>query len=267
MPSPRRSDQRYAAEAQHEIDDIFTLLDRKQLRVKTHGEKLPLQQFFPATWLGFEELPQDPGLLFAPSALRDLWPVHVKQFVDGSPNNDGLPTFNALDTVSAKEVRGKVRHTFPRMLRLAQGVLDGRQLHVITSYFGVTDENSLVDLKHRERIKPDQYKRAVLLASLQLNLEYEWTVEIKRTGHPATLRIMTSPEGARRLLSLRDVEPGQQRRRALRHWVSEHTRRLPTGDGGERDTTVSQHLRGATPFQWDDYEGIVRSAPYDLRRA
>jgi hypothetical protein len=58
---------------------------------------------------------------------------------------------------------------------------------------------------------------------------------------------------------------GRERRAAaLRHWVSEHSRRV-LGPEETVEVDVRAHLRGATRFAWEDFSGVVTPSPYDLR--
>ncbi|WP_316769027.1 hypothetical protein [Streptomyces sasae] len=82
----------------------------------------------------------------------------------------------------------------------------------------------------------------------------------------AGVMIPTTPAGARSLFRLCDVERGETRRRALIHWVAEHSRRIRKDTAEETRTWVKEHVRGAVNFNWGDITGTILPAPADLRR-
>ena len=100
----------------------------------------------------------------------------------------------------------------------------------------------------------------------QFGLDYHWHVRLKWTGADVGIVLPTTPSGAKALFKLRDVEPGNKRRSALRTWISEHSRRIRRDTTEESVTTVREHLRGASSFRWQDMEGEVMPSSFDLRR-
>lgn len=268
------ADQRYAAEAENQIDWLLALLEFPKKGIKRVGrgtKNLSLGDFCPSLVPAAFDLDPDPLICTQTSAIAELWPIHTKVcFVP--PDTAGTGALYRLDTVSPKQASGFVNRIMPRMLRWAGVRIGGNQSAsaMFSRYYGLDTNGELVPITNGEKpvLKPSEDETMRLLAGLQLNMEYAWQVRIRRNGYPLSLSFPTNPRGARKLLSLRDIPEGKQRRMALRHWVSEHTRRLPdTNDETDRETLVSQHLRGKIPFSWNDFQGEVIPAPYDLRQA
>lgn len=115
-------------------------------------------------------------------------------------------------------------------------------------------------------VTPDEMNDLQFALNIAFNRDYNWRVYLKWTGDKVGITLPTTPEGARELLRLRDYTPGASRRAALLHWVSKHSRRIRKDTLDETRIWVREHLRGETKFAWEDMEGTVHAAPYDLRR-
>lgn len=262
--------QRYARESVSTIDSIFNLLDFKQSRASsgTIEKRIPMRAFRDSLLISpdtFGDLGGDDLFYVAPDVL-DLWPIHTRSWVF---QGDGGYTMSRLETPKLRDMKGKVTRVMPRMLRWQMITSDdGQPGYGYETWLGVKPDNSLVrlDVNPMKPIGEDETYQVYLVASTQLYAEYVWTVTIGKIGSDFRFKVATDSVGARRLLSLRDVPDGRQRRAALRHWVSEHTRRIRRPEG-EYETDVVTHLRGATPFTWDEFEGVVTPSPFDLRRA
>lgn len=114
--------------------------------------------------------------------------------------------------------------------------------------------------------------RAAHITGLQIGLgiqfgrDYLWHAYLKWPGSEIGVMFPTTPHGARELFKLRDYEAGESRRRALIHWVSGHTRRIRKDTIEESRVWVREHVRGRVAFDWQDMQGAIYPAPYDLRR-
>lgn len=97
--------------------------------------------------------------------------------------------------------------------------------------------------------------RILVLSTLALADQARWSVSFN-AGTPLTVRVWCSPEGAQRIYSDRDRAPGKARRSALRAWVAEHWRELPSDPAQEYQ--VIEHLRGAQRFRWRGYDCVLR---------
>lgn len=139
-------------------------------------------------------------------------------------------------------------------------------------YFGTNnagDGQSWIDLasgRPLHEIHPDEYGAFSVALGVQFGRDYLWYAHLKVPGAAAGVMIPTTPEGARALFRLRDIEEGRTRRAALTHWVSEHSRRIRKDTADETRSWVKEHIRGAARFKWRDMEGTIHPAPHDLRR-
>lgn len=268
-----RADQRYAQRAGGIVESILGLTDGLKLKriVGTNGGALT-----PSAFTGALVIPTGPlaemlsGDSIYDGDVSELWPVQMRWLTAG---HDGARPvhLSALESVTAAEARGRVMSAaYSRMLRLRWAAVGWNGKGWTTeSFFGVRQDGSLAMISNggsgELRRIDDQIRGHLEFAiALQMTLEYDWTVEVKKTGSNFAISLLTTPHGARKFLSLRDVPPGRERRAALRHWVTEHRRSVgPEG----RQVDVREHLRGAIPFRWEDLEGVVKPSPYDLRRA
>jgi hypothetical protein len=96
-----------------------------------------------------------------------------------------------------------------------------------------------------------------------LALRYEWTVWIG-LGDGPRIRFLSDPLGAREVFRLRDLPPGRERRAALRHWVSAHTR--AKRDDQDARAWVRRHMRGATDFDWNGMRCRIQPADFDVEQ-
>ena len=63
---------------------------------------------------------------------------------------------------------------------------------------------------------------------------------------------------AKELFSLRDIQPGYQRRKALKHWVKSHNRHKPFKSNDDKEIVeVRRYLRGAESFDWMGFHGEI----------
>jgi len=265
--------QRLAAESRPAIDRALGLIDGISLRPDRQefgGATVPPHWFNRAVLLDDDLTDVQTGDdVYCGPEVFHLWPVSGRVVKVGTA--DAAAVMHSVSSVSVKHVRGRVRRCMPKMLLSSYAYVDeagkGRTSQHV---FGVNPDGSLVNITNNAG-RPNRSGMDVLdiqarmAAGIGLYLRYSWTVEIRAVGSNFTISIPTSPEGARQLLSLRDVESGMQRRRALRHWVSGHSRRRSREDV-TKDVDVRSHLRGVTPFQWEDLEGVVRPSAYDLEQ-
>lgn len=113
---------------------------------------------------------------------------------------------------------------------------------------------------------PDMAFLLMFSLGMCFNRDYIWRAHLRWPGAEAGITIPTTPEGARALFRLRDYEEGASRRKALIHWVSEHSRRIRKDTEEETRVWVREHTRGVAKFKWQDMEGAIYPAAADLRR-
>lgn len=263
-----RPDQRYSREARSDLDVAVDLIDGIKLKPAAKifgGAPVPASQFRDALLFSstLEEVWKDDGVWIG-SEIFDLGPVHGRALSLACESEDDVAVLTSVDSVTARETKGLIRRPMARMLRVCEAHVDRDGVcRTSRMFYGMNPDGSLVNI---DNVNPKRYQPlpsktyqhqfvASVTAGFQLYLRYSWTVSIRSVGSNFALRIPTTPEGARALLALRDVEAGMVRRKALRHWVTDHRRRR-NADDVEKGVHVRAHLRGATTFKWDDLEGV-----------
>lgn len=205
----------------------------------------------------------------------DMWPGVLGRPLDqtlihrdaDNPGNFGVTRYRRVSRTHGRAC-GFARHVIESTtLMVDRSTCVGR---VHRCYIGANsgELGSYLFLSGRRPTRaPAQSEYGVRLAcGLQFAEDWYWHVSLRWLDAPIGVRFVTTPAGARALFRLREVPEGAKRRAALRHWVSEHTRRHRRPDGSADLTWVREHLRGAIPFRWNDMEGLIQPSADDLRR-
>jgi hypothetical protein len=143
--------------------------------------------------------------------------------------------------------------------------------HTSIRYYGINrrDREGWIDLQRGVpliEVDPGETTALWVALGVQFNRDYLWHAYLKLPGAEAGVMTPVTPSGARSLFKLRDYEAGSSRRKALIHWVSEHSRRIRKDTEEETRIWVREHTRGAAKFRWQDMEGAIYPAAHDLRR-
>lgn len=212
---------------------------------------------------------------------RDVWPgdlaspldVCVATFMDDAGPQAGNLVIHRYRKVRKVEVpvRFMARHVVEvSRAWIEPGTKEGKTALL---YWGMNspDPTTWLDLRLGVPMRETEPGMSEVLAcQLSMGLffgrDYHWHVSLKRPGAKAGVLLPTTAAGARELFKLRDCEPGESRRRALRHWVSGHSRRIRKDTPQEDLTWVRDHLRGRSTFKWEDMEGEIRPSGFDLRQ-
>lgn len=171
--------------------------------------------------------------------------------------------------VGFKEVKRLARSILPVMYLLTQVEVGPRRASVSSvDVLGEKEDGSLWLLTNK-RLRPhvgrmpanrQELTNLKIARGVALALEYSWSVVVgERDGFRVSLQ--TDSEGARALLTMRDVGPGE-RRAALLHWVTGHWRKRRGGDV----EWVRRHLRGEESCSWSGIPCRVMPALADVRR-
>lgn len=201
------------------------------------------------------------------ASLRELaeavWPVSIGAMYHNNIYEGAslLPAINLvrMETVTARDVRGKVQRVVPKMVRLVSGTFADNG-HWIASdcYLGLIGDEwrPMKDYEVVPRIHADWAK---YLMTAALTARYEWHVALGTIPDGPRILLPTNPAGCLKLFSNRDRPPGKDRREQLRHWVEEHYR-----DTGVDLAFVCAHLRGNTVFGWNGFGCELFVSEYDL---
>jgi hypothetical protein len=273
----------HAQQLQMHAEDLMLLLNASKIKkdgAEYGGYPLPLRTFDKA----------EPWTAVAQEVWADARPEGTEFFSDAWPEDfEGGVNITVLAPVTEPSARGEhimvrryrsVRRPLLPVERLARHIVAEQRLglnrttgegHTSIRYYGINrrDREGWIDLQRGiPLIKAHPGEAAALWVSMgiQFNRDYLWHAYLKLPGAEAGIMIPTTPHGARSLFRLRDYEAGASRRKALIHWVSEHSRRVRKDTEDETRVWVREHVRGTAKFRWQDMEGAVYPAAYDLRR-
>lgn len=215
----------------------------------------------------------------APEFLRA--PLHISLLVE---KPDHYLWMEAEEIFDIRNLRGKVRQYCPitsklSILRLRRdGKVDLTPARLSdVSYIGYLGNRRWTDVSiplSRDTRASLQIKNARsveeitaqmgLMCGHQFSHEYEWRVTI---GYRNSLHIIlpTNASGVAQFLAMRDSTPDRSRRAALRHWVEQHWRTLPSDR--ETETRVRAHMRGQERYTWGDMDGTIIPAMAALEAA
>lgn len=224
-------------------------------------------------------------------------------YLRGETEEDGLSCINNVDvalavdkgayfsimhfqTIHPREVRGYVRITPQHMMVLTNGFLTkDRKISAETRIVGLVGgkwsdiENFQISNRSTgfrggnvsvmraplTKAETEEINFTCSLAvSAQLTARYSWHAAFGFTEDGPRLLLPTNPKGCLSLFRDRDLNPGRNRRDALRHWVSEHWRNRPQ-DASQTDY-VRDHLRGHTRFIWNQLDCELMVSAYDLEK-
>lgn len=126
---------------------------------------------------------------------------------------------------------------------------------------GVYLQDPLLEVPHSEH--ESHLNMGLIVAFSQ---QYQWQVQF-RNQYGFSIKIAVDPKRIPQLFKLR--EKYDDRRKALRHFVSHHWRNYDGDDTFDIATFVRDHLRGQLEFQWFDLKCTVIIPPAlltDLRK-
>lgn len=140
--------------------------------------------------------------------------------------------------------------------------LNGGRLRRIES-----PDNPLSHYNHKtapERAADSEYGLLELARSVAFTQHYQWMVRFRnRTGY--SLRLPVHPLSIPLLFQLREKHSTWTRRKALKHWVSQHWRKIKEEDSWDVMTYVRDHLRGQREFEWFGLDGKIIIPPAELK--
>lgn len=199
-----------------------------------------------------------------------VWPIDVA-FCNKVEGSDGMWAFHRTRTCSPKEARGRASIITQRMVSSSGTYVSEGGIRTPTRVF-YAHVGGRWTYAHKTPRSPrpngvfgrDDINCEMNIAfTASLTRRYEWSVCLGFEG--PSVRFLTDPVGVREAFALRDVPPGKTRRAALRHWVSEHTRKKRHDDAALIE--VRKHLRGATSFTWNGMRCRIEPSLLDQEQA
>lgn len=192
--------------------------------------------------------------------IEAMWPIEYAFVLE----REGYIELFRFTSITAKEVRGKVKQVVPKMMHFTIGRFsDNGAWGTDEFYVGLVNEKWVSlesgNLSKKSRKYVDEMI-TWLLPSI-FTARYEWHVALGTIEGGPRLLLPTNPAGCLQLFKYRDISDGKSRREKLRHWVGEHWRENETGLA-----YVCNHLRGKTRFRWSDMGCELFVSQYDLEK-
>lgn len=250
------------------IDRIFDLLDDKRIDYnKFPGENL-------GTVVGDNMFTAGGGCMFTDTTLDDLLSLendyNYKFVVCNSRENMPIFFLN-IKPCKKGDFRGEVKYLPPKSIHLTQSVfLNGKKLvaeHLPVTFVngfyhiplnGITKQNNFAQLKELLQTAITNTHISVCFAWEQYFL---WRVKVKMPEWSKSIDFNINPADIKSVFKLRDIADGEQRRKALKHIVHSHERKLKSGEKIE----IMRYLRGKEKFTQNGYEITVIPSKDDIK--
>lgn len=175
-------------------------------------------------------------------------------------------TLTRLATIGPKDVRGCARIIPSKLLSYSSVAFVNGIAHPTVAALGMLGNQWRVIDPTSMAISSQEAVRTVadMAVGLVLEARYNWHIAVGYSDTSPRLLLPTGPKGAMAFLKHREVEPGQERRAAIKHWVSQHYRE--NSENEDSIVFVRQHLRGHTQFLWNGLFCELLVSEYDLER-
>lgn len=258
------------------VEDVLAVVDMERGRIPgmQYDKTTPTLRRLRNLDVSHLLLSEEEGFIFGLTETTPdvIWPVSVGLAMQ---TDDGDWNFATGESVTAREVRGKVRIVAPKMLKCDTVTMmpDGRVFGAVEhlSWIGKkwVDADFKTVTRHHDSVRNmptgdvDHFagKGNILLAAA-LRFRYEWSVSIGREDSPS-FRFATDATGIHALLKERDKgESG--RREALKSWVTDHWRQSRSDP--DEEVYVRKHLRGGESFSWRGYSCEWSPSQFDRER-
>lgn len=273
-------------ELSERIDDLLTLLDRANFDKANspHNYVAKAQQglfdgdlyFLDGSDSDITESMIDNEILFLGGEDRKenaeaIWPIDFGMLVD---HGDNYYSIMRTKSVDAKYLRGKTKLVPPKavisysgeiMKKSGQAWAESTHMGLINNKWRVLD-GMFVDHEYCRgydsefRFKADRSIHMTL--SCALTARYHWHVAFQSKSG-VRLLVPTTPHGCLKMFKDRKG-PAEGRRKALKHWVTNHYRKTPADQNDLR--YVRDYLRGNTLFNWRGIECELLVSAYDLEK-
>lgn len=196
----------------------------------------------------------------------DVVPVMDFSYVKEGAEKEVLLEYANVKSIPLKHLRGVIaplgvyNYEVKVSLRMTNGLY--KSVRTLASWNG-TEHKVLQYRDGRPYWASDEHVDNTIKAvrSMALTRRYTWGVEFKRSG-VASVFVPCNAAAAKRLFSDRDKREGDDRRKALEHWVNDHYRAKPNRE--EEVVQILGYLRGVDTFMWNDFECKIHPAAYDL---
>jgi hypothetical protein len=154
-----------------------------------------------------------------------------------------------LRWANPKETRGRIKRFSTNILCHEIVFLNDNPQYVKAFYVLHADYFELLN----NNLSPNAWMEEVIwaLANIALFNNKHWNVYLKDIDDVIGIKIQIYPTSLKELFKLRNIPQGKNRKLALKHWVSEHSKRKPNATTNEDLIFINKYLRGATEFNWN----------------
>jgi hypothetical protein len=211
----------------------------------------------------------DPACFFMPDdgAEPALWPIKCGA-VFSTGNGGGILAI--VETISLAEVRGRVRLFGRHMVKVASIEFDGGS-RIVNSGSGILVRRGAnwidargpsVSMPHFGHSQQPVSVMPSLIIGHALRQRYEWS-SVFHFPTGLRLRFGCTADAVLDLFRDRDKRNGDDRRRALLHWVRRHWRKTRFTQS-DASSEVRKHMRGQTVVNWRGMDVTIVPAMYDV---
>lgn len=247
------------------IDQIFNLLDDKRIDYKKFsGENLGVV-------IGDNMLVKDGSFVFTDTTIDDLLSLESEyncKFVICNSNKE-TPYFISIRPCKKGDFRGEVKYIAPKSIHLMQSVFIDRK-KVVSEHIPMAVVNGFYQCildgvpKAKDFAQYD-LQTASINTHISVCLAWEqyflWRVRVKMPEWSKSVDFNINPADIKSVFKLRDIADGEQRRKALKHIVHSHERKLENG----KKIEIMRYLRGKEKFTQNGYEITVIPSKDDTK--
>ncbi|MBR5091264.1 MAG: hypothetical protein IK093_17705 [Ruminiclostridium sp.] len=176
------------------------------------------------------------------------------------------------------EFRGEVKWLKKDAIHLTHTVFNKNYTTFVNEHlpiYQIVNDNKIYYdtpiITERDRVNPNYqeiqnsmisaYVDTHILLCLAWEDYFQWKVRVKMPEWKKSVEIWINPANIKEVFRLRDIPDGSQRRKALKHIVSAHTRTLKSGERIE----IMRYLRGKERFSQNGYELTVIPSKDDVK--
>lgn len=173
------------------------------------------------------------------------------------------------------DFRGECTYIKPRTVHLTHTALtlNGKELIEERLPIYVDDEfnydTPIITVKDRQNknymLMQKSMENAYMDCQIAISMGYEdyfhWKIRVKMPEWEKSIEVWINPANIKDVFKLRDIQDGEQRRKALKHIVSAHKRTLKSGE----TIDIMRYLRGKEKFSQNGYEMTIYPSKDDIK--
>lgn len=181
-----------------------------------------------------------------------------------------VPIIIEIRPAKKGDFRGEVNYLPPKTIHLVQSVFKNKKNIVseelpilINSDFSARCLLSSLKNVYSEELR-DSINNAIINTHIAICFAWDdyfsWKIRVKMPEWQKSVDFYIQPSNIKQVFKLRDIADGEQRRKALKHVVSAHSRKLSNGEKIE----VMRYLRGKEKFTQNGYEMTIIPSKDDI---